>query len=432
MSNALIGRLYRDFGAMFGGFVFRGLSVVLGFAITYYVGHVFGATSSGYYALITQSGMLFSIVVLGGMDFSVVKEFSAARANKVKVSRTSLSRLLLFIFLSNGVFILAFMQLPPAWAHKLTALSTGAIEIAMIAVIMVCRSLTRLTGAFLRSQGALKMGQMVEVIFIPAMVIVVAPFWHFRTVQDVLQATIVAGIVSALIGVVMGYRLTASGSDTLGVTVRRLVSEGLPLWGLGVSLNLADWYSVAVVSGVDGLDAAGIFRLSMQVGTTLMFGVTGVMSVVSAQVARAYHARDYEEIGRLNRKAATLNMAVAALPVIILLTLAPYFLNLVGPEFVEGTSSLRILLVGQLFYALFTPAAQTLAMMGHSRLNLIIVVISTVAYLALSPVLAHAMGMFGVALAMVVFLVGRSAACAYYLYVREGINSITGHVRHAQ
>ena len=428
-NKGLLARIYRDYGAMFSGFVFRGMSVALGFVVTYFVGHHFGAAGSGYYALITQTGMLFSIVVLGGLDFAVVKEFSAAEAGARAVHRGSLWNLLRFICVSNAIFMAVFMLLPPEWAQKMIALKPGMTEYLMIAAIMLCRSITRLTGAFLRSQGELKMGQAVEVIFIPLIVIVAAAVVAYHSTRDVLDMTLLAGAVSAVIGIAQSFRHTGTSPGNLAVPVRKLIAEGLPLWGLGVSLNLADWYSVAVVSGVAGLSAAGVFRVAMQIGTTLMFGVSGVMAILSAQVARAHHRGDRAEVGRLNRKAVILNGLVAALPVTVLLVAAPWVLRMVGPEFVQGTAVLRVILFGQVLYALFSPAGQTLAMMGHGRINLMIVLVSTLGYLVLTPVLAYTMGMMGVAIAMILFLVGRSLACFVFLYFRVGINSLTGHVR---
>lgn len=421
-------KLSGGMSAMLGGFVFRAASVALGFLVTIYIGRTFGPVGSGYYAVLTQTGMLLSIIVLGGFDFAVVKEYSGAHAHGRKVATWSLTGLLLLILITSAVTSAAFIVLPASWSERLLSFLPGVKEYVIVCVILLMRSATRLTGAFLRSQGDHKVGQMVEVILIPLLVLLPITVMQYRSVDQVLYATLVSGLVAAVIGVSRSFTFTSSHPSAFKVPMARLARVGLPMWGLGISLSLADWYTVAVVSNMSGLHAAGVLRVAMQIGTTLLFGVSGVMAIFSAQVAKAHHQRDLTAVGSLLRKAVLLNCAVAVAPAVAIYPLAPFILQLVGGEFVGGADVLRIILVGQIAYAILAPSGVALAMVGYGHVNLGIVVVSTVAFLILAPLLAAGHGIEGVGVAMVAFICGRNLASFLFFRVLTGVNGITGRV----
>lgn len=421
--------LYLEYGALFSGFFLRGLSVILSFSLIYYISHRFGPAGSGYYAIITQTGMFLSLVVLGGIDFAVVREYSAARSFGTSVARSSLGRLFAFTLISNVLTMVALSSLPLEWVSKLLSIQPTAFEYIMLGIIMMSRSVTRLSGAFLRSQGDHKLGQTIEVIIIPLIVIASILIYTYRNVQDILILTMVAGAISAVIGIVLSFRHSTGGSDNLDVRIQQLLKVGIPLWGVSVSLNLADWYGVVIVSANFGIHDAGVFRVAMQVGTAMMFGVGGIMTVFSAQVAQAHHEGDITKIGRLARKSVLLNLMMIVTPVMTLAVFAPEVLRFFGEDFIPGANVLRIILSGQLLYGLLAPSGVALAMMGFSKVNLIIITISTFLFLIIAPAMTNQMGLTGTAIAMVFFLVGRNLMAFLYLYIRLGLNGLTGHLR---
>ncbi|NJS14112.1 MAG: hypothetical protein HC788_05210 [Sphingopyxis sp.] len=429
MGSWLATRLRGNTAALVGGFAARGLSVVLGFAVSYYVGNQFGAVGSGQYALLTQSGMLLSLLILAGTDFSIVKLCAAVEPGTRMISRASLARLFGSVVAVNSLLMLMLVLLPTDWTLGLIGLTPGLAEFAILGMIMLTRSLTRLTAAFLRSQGENIVSQIVELLFIPALVLIAIAAVPLTSVTQVLQITVAAGLLAALLGLGRAFMHSRSGPGTLGFGIGELVHMGIPVWGLGVALNFADWYSLATVSIHSGVDDAGIFRIAMQIGTILLFGVSGLLAVFSAQVARANHNADHARIGRLCRNAAMLNLLLVAPAALILFFVAPQILAFVGPEFVAGTATLRILLGGQLAYAVLAPAGQALAMMGHARINLMIVLVTTAIFLVAAPLMAQRLGAEGVALAMVAFLLSRNLLSFYWLLRATGINGLTGQLR---
>lgn len=411
------------------GFGGRGLSVVLSFAVTWFIGNRFGPGGSGQYALITQTGMLFSLCVLIGMDFAVSREFARAPAGERRVDRRSVLHLLAFIIASNIVFVVAIGLLPPAWTVERFGLRGGRFELALIGAVMLSRSMGRATAAFLRSQGDHMLGQLVELLAIPLIVLLSIAAFSFRSVDQLLLVTIGAGFVAAAIGIASCLRHTGSGPQQIAISVRRLLAIGFPQWGIAVMLNLVDWYSLAVVSAAAGLADAGVYRVAAQVGSVLTFGITGVTAVMAVQIARAHHAGDNAAIGRLCRRSTRLIMALVVPPTLLLLGLAPQLLSLFGPEFAAGAPVMRILLIAQLIYGLLCSASQVFSIQGRPRLMVMVTLFTTGGFLVLAPLLHRTAGLEGVAIASLLFFLARGLAEFLLVWRTIGINSITGRTR---
>lgn len=411
---------------MLSGFASRGLSVVLGFAITYYIGRHFGPEASGEYALLTQTGMLLSLFALLGTDFSVVREYSAVTRGQQMVSQAALVRLIIAIFGLNVALIGLLAALPTSWTFDVVGISPGFFPVMIIALVLVARSMTRLSAAFLRSQGEHGFGQLVELLLIPIIVLLGIVLAQPSSVGETLVMTAAAGGCAAILGIGRMMRHSGNGPTRLAVSIAHLIRVGLPIWGLGVALNFADWFALATVSANAGLSEAGIFRIAMLVGTSLLFAVQGLITVVGAQIARAQHDGDLASVALLSRRATLLSFGIISPAATLLWFGAEAILRFVGPEFVAGADALRIFLIGQIVYSLFSVSSQALAMLGHARFNLVIDLSCTATFLGLAPWATATWGIEGMALAMAAFLTARSVIAFGWLRYKTGINTITG------
>lgn len=411
------------------GFGIRGLSILIGFCITYFIGHRFGAIANGQYALVTQTTMFLSIIAIGGLDIAIVKEFSAAMARNLSLNRKMVINVLAAssIIAAGLALIAMFISKEIAGGMELSGLPIAAF--LMLPVLTVARALTRLTSAVLRSQHKYIWGQSVEVLLIPAIVIVPFLTHGFSTIDDVIIGTAAASAFSALVGVIGSMRYTRGGREVLVVPVRKLFATALPLWGVAVALNVADWYSLTTVATTLGLREAGIYRVALQIGTSLTLVSLGIMSVLSGQIGAAYHANDWHKIALYNRNAARISAIMTVPAALVIFFAAPALLSSIGPEFVSGVTALRLLLIGQVLYVITGPAGLTLAMMGHGRTNFLITTISTGLLFVFAPLTAHFFGIVGVVITVSTLLVGRNLTSFAVLLSREGINSMTGHVR---
>lgn len=407
----------------------RGAAVVAGFAVTYLIGHNLGPAATGQYALITQTALFLAIVGLLGLDVSVVRHFARSVAQGSRLAFGSLIRVT-WTSLGLMVAIAAVMWLGGeiVWGW-LFADAAPPEMLIVLCVLIVGRGGTRLFGALLRSQHMFALGQVVPALIIPAVTAIALAFGLVDSVEGALWATAVGGIFALLVGALFVFGKSSAKSDAVSISMRAVFASSLPLWGVGIAQNIADWYGLAVAAQMLGAADAGLYRASMQIAAVLQVATIALFSVYSAKISTAFHAQDKQEAASLAAAAVRFS-ALLVIPAGLVLALGGGFLlGQIGPEFAVAYPVLVVLVVGQVMVALTGPCGLVLAMAGHEKINLTITLVSTTLLLVLVPVFAHFWGLMGLAICISVATLGRNLAAYFLVYRLEGIQVWRGKVR---
>lgn len=404
----------------------RMASVAAGFVIMLFISRSWGPSANGVYALVTQTAMFLSVIAVGGLDLAVVRDFSRAIVAKRPIALASFLRVIGYAGGFAAIIIGILLAGGNVTMRWMVGAQLPAIALGVLCTLILARAMTRVLSAVLRSQRQYVLGQVVEVLVIPVLVIgAIAAGWR-ASIDQVLIATAVAGAVAAVIGIMASLRHTRTRGDVETVPMRPMLKAALPLWGVAIALNVADWYGLATVASVLGVHEAGLYRVAMQVGTVFAIISSGLFGVYSAQISAAHIAGDPQRVARLTRTATRLSIAFVIPPAIILLGFAGPLLALIGPEFAAAKSMLIVIVIGQILYTVLGPAGITLAMTGHERVNLVITLISTASLLLVAPFAASQFGAIGVAAWISFILVARALASLIIVQRLTGINVLTG------
>ncbi|WP_394269982.1 lipopolysaccharide biosynthesis protein [Qipengyuania sp.] len=400
--------------------------VGLGFVITLFLGKELGPEAVGQYGIITQTGMFLSMLCVGGLDLSVVRSFSEARASKRLPALNSFINVIGLLCGLLGIVMVLMFALANIIRAELLENSAIPLAIVFLSAITIARSFTRLTGSYLRSQAFYIFGNVVEILIIPVIVVMLILARITETLSSVLMATALAGLFASLVGVGVSLTRTSRSPEAMAIPMRPLIKRAVPLWGVAVSKNLSDWYSLAVVASVLSLYEAGIFRVAMQVASALPVITLGIFSVFSAKFGMAHTRGDFAEVARLARSATALSVLLVV-PVGILCTIfARPLLQVFGPEFNDEFIVLQVLILGQILYVCTGPSGLVLAMTGNERINLLFTVVSLAALLVLLPLTARYVGLLGMVIVMSVILVIRNLASLAAVRRLTGVNILTG------
>jgi len=407
----------------------RGMAVLLGFVVTFLIGRNLGPEANGQYALITQTAMLLSVVAVGGIDMAAVRKLSEAVAHKIPVERRTLLKLVGYSLGFAAILGLALTLFSDPAMHLLFK-GTPPLDAALfIVMILFARSMTRLMSSVLRSQKAYTWGQIVEALIIPFITVCALVIIPDLSVRNILWVTAVGGIATGLVAILSSLKYTATGPDTLHVSMREILKIALPLWGVAIFLNLADWYSLASASAVLGVHDAGLYRVALQVASALGIITMGLFSVYSPQISAAHAANDIRQVAALARSATRLSI-VFSLPVaLVIFVFAEHILGVVGPEFTTAANVLRIVIVGQAVYTATGPSGLVLAMTGHERINFLLTMASTALLLVAAPLAAYLFGLIGISVAVSVVIISRNIGSFIAVQHYAGINVMTGYIK---
>lgn len=402
--------------------------VGLGFVVTLIIGRWYGPAANGQYALVTQTAMFLSVVAVGGLDMAVTREFSRGAASGRRVERKSLVLVYLQAFLIAAAISLALFLTGDMLLIGLGRQAIPQTALVTLAVILMARTFTRIAAAVLRSQRRYIFAQVVEVILIPAFTLIVLTGGFLRTVPEILWATAGAGLAAALIGAFTSFGNTGADESAVRIPMKTLWAMALPLWGVAIAQNFAEWYGLATVSAVSGLYGAGLYRVASQVSSVLGIVTLGLFGTFVAQMSEALHNNDRKRIAQLAGAATRLSVAMIIPFAAVLAVASGALLNLVGPEFVAARPLLLVLIIGQVVYAATGPSGLVLAITGHARINLVLTISTTIAMIGLAPLAAAGFGVIGVAITLSALLVIRNLASLYAVRRLEGIRVLTGRL----
>lgn len=376
----------------------RAGAVLAGFAVTFMIGRNFGAAANGQFALVTQTAAFFAVVGLLGLDVSVVRHFAKSMAAGTKIGLAAFMQVTgigmsLMVAISMGLWIGGDL----IWS-RLFGNTVPREMLLVLCVLLVGRGGSNLLSGLLRSQHRFTLGQIIASLIIPLATAVALIGGLAKSVESALWATAIGGLASFLFGAVAMRRHIGRGPEALAIPLPPVLASSLPLWGVGIALNIGDWYGLAVAAQVLGAADAGLYRVAIQFAATLQIVTMTIFSIYTAKISTAFHADDLKTVAMHARSALRVGIAAAAPVAAVVILAGDHLLGFIGPEFRAALPALVVLVLGQLAYTIVGPSGLVLAMSGNERTNLSITLVGTTVLLVLVPLAAQWGGLMGLAL----------------------------------
>lgn len=413
-----------------GALLVRGAGVAAGFALTFLIARWFGPEANGVYALVTQTAIFLSVAAVGGLDLAVVREFSRSVALGRPLARQAIVGVLAqtaTLAFAIGSLVLAFEHAIVPWLIGKNSISNLGL---ILAVLILLRGSMRIIAAILRSQSRFSTSQAIELFLLPVATIILLFSWDAtsRGIETILLATVLAAGLVVAVGTLLVIQSSSKSSEALRVSQRGLFIGALPMWGMAIAQNLADWFGLVSVNYWAGTADAGIYRVSVQIASVSPIVALSLLGTFTARIAAAIHAQQQAEVARLSRTATMLSLLIFGPLALAIFVFAEPILAAFGPDFVSGVATLRVLAIGALLVAGFGIAGQVLVMIGQARLNLMVNLGTTLLILVGAPVAASFAGGLGVAVLLTTL--NGCKTLIYFLAVRKlkGFNAFTGRI----
>lgn len=407
----------------------RGLGVVAGFGIALVIGRNWGPEANGIYALVTQTAIFLSVLTVGGLDLSITRFFAAVLGRGNRISISGLMRTLMF----TAALIVATVGF--AW------LSWGALThhgflsdlpghvLPLLFLMLAARALIRALCGVLRAYGRYVLLQAVDGLIIPLTVLFALVAGILPSIETALYLTAAVATVAAVIGLVASAAAVLSKPPTAPVediSIRSMLVVAVPIWGLIIAQNIADWYGLATVAAQHGARDAGLYRVAMQFASAFGIVSMSLFNIYSSQFSAAHAAGDFPKVARLARSATWLGTALTLPVALVVIVAVPQILAFIGSVFVEASTMLRVAVLSQILFLALGPPGLVLAMVGHERIILAVSIAYMMAVLIIAPIAATYLGSLGIVLSLSGLTIGRSIVEFVALKRMTGINSVTG------
>jgi O-antigen/teichoic acid export membrane protein len=236
----------------------------------------------------------------------------------------------------------------------------------------------------------------------------------------VMTATLVSTILALCMAQVAMHRLRPKMINTANAEYDATAwrQAALPLLIVGAMDALFSRTGVLLLGWIGETKNAGIYGLAFSIAFLAILPRSAIATMFAPAIARLYAHQQFAELQALILRAAIWSLCAAASIALVLAVMAEYLLSWFGPEYVEGSNALRILLIGQVIAASAGSQTHVLAMTGHERNSAAILALSAAANVIISFVMINQFDMTGAAWATVISMILWNVAMAVFIWRR--------------
>jgi len=385
-------------------------SVLLGFILAVLLARSLGPEQYGVYGFTLTLVTLIAIPAQVGLPHLLVRETAKAEVRSDWALMRGLWRWAArYVFISSLILLTFVGSIVFLFGHHLNEHRLQALIIALPVIPLI--ALGNIRGAALRGLGRVFLGQLPEkVIRTAAMILFVGTLIAAggeigRTFSA--NSALTLYVASAALAFAVGAALLWANRPE-GVTHETSARTKTAEWRRAV-IPLALISGVQVLnSNVDMLllgmmrtdEEVGLYRVAVQLGTLVIFGLTAINMVLHPHISRLYQSGDHQALQRLVTLSSRIILLFALPPVLVLVFLGgPVLTLLFGADYQPAHVALALLALGQLMNAGMGSVGALLNMTGHEQDTmhgmLIALTLNIVLNLALIPLL----GIAGAALA---------------------------------
>lgn len=148
---------------------------------------------------------------------------------------------------------------------------------------------------------------------------------------------------------------------------RAWIQESLPFLGIALITMLEGQVSLYMLGYLVGAEQAGLFYAANQLVSLIVIGLIAVNMPLQSKLASAWSRGDKVQAQRLVTEAARLGTGLALVGALVMLFFPKTILHLYGSQYIEASSALMVLVMGQLFNAVAGSCGILLMMTGHQK-----------------------------------------------------------------
>ena len=299
----------------------------------------------------------------------------------------------------------------------------------MVGLLLVpLMSLTSLRQAAMQGLNRVLLGRLPDTIVLPGtfllLVVVAAVFLGERfDAESAIALNVGAVGIAFVVGIVLLRMVLPQAAHDAAPEYegRAWVRAGIPLLGIAVLFVINGQVGTILVGALGGAAEAGTFNVAFRVATFTSFFFLAATYPLYPSVARLWAVGDREAIQRLLTRAGRVVLALSCVIGAVVILAARPLLEVFGPEFAEGTTALRILVLGELLKVAAGFGGLALVMTPHETAMAQGTAVGVALNLGLLAVLVPIWGVTGAAVALSASSLAAGAAVAWLAWRRLGV-----------
>lgn len=396
-------------------FAIKLIGAALSFGFSFLVARSLGASGTGGFALAQTTGLVGSTIALVGLDYVLLRDMagsvragdpgaarSAARTATIIVALFSVVVGVL-VAIGGGYFLNAVMG---------EGLDYRLLLLAAIAVLPL--AMNRIVITSVRGAGGILAAQWLEgpqamllaVVILAGLIAGGVAISAFDVTLLFFAASSTSAMAAGFVYAARSRHWPAAAGRPAGPMLR----QGWQISFIVLSRMLVDWMVLISLSISHSVTEVGQFRTAWQITSLIALIFTTFDTVSGPRIAAAHRVGETAQIRTILRQ-AIMTMSVLSAPLFFAIFVFPeWLLGLFGPEFVAGSTALRLLALGQLVNILSGPLGSVLLMTGEERWSARISIISLALLAVLCATIIPIWGLNGAAITTSLLILFRTGA----------------------
>lgn len=406
----------------------NGATLVFNFVVALLLSRLLGPEEYGAYSFALAWALLLSVPAMLGLSQLVVREVATYRVRgdwrRVRGllrrgNQAVLAASFAVCVTSAALFFALGWPEPPFFEPTIAAL-------ALVPVL----TLVAVRQSAMQGLGAVVLGRVPEALVAPMLLIVLVLAFEAAlpggiSARSAVEAQVLGAFVAALLGLYLLRRTLPDDvrkAEPLAETRAWLVGATPIL--LASAIQAVNVQAGTILTGsMAGSEEAGVYAVAVRVALLLSFVLIASLPGLMPTIAELHEKGELVALQRLLTRAARL-VFVGSLPIVLgAIVFAEPMLELFGAEFGVGSTTLRILCVGQLVQVATGLAGTILIMIGEAGPTTWAVGAGTVLNLVLSVALIPEFGAEGAAVATAASIAFANVLMVVMLWRRRRIYS---------
>lgn len=394
----------------------RILGFLSGYLFVYYTVYFFGAETLGRAQLSFSILMVSSLLCLLGSDVNYVKLFAIEnnfdnakglfiKAYPIFIAGPLTLGLILFVFsswISENIFNDPNLSPFLKWTAPSIVLYT--LTLVNASVFRGIRKNTLF--AFLFNGGRF----IFTLIFFTALVFL----WTKDPIVTIIAHTI-ALLALFLLSLRYLIKYLSPLSKKTNYKVKHFIKDSFPMFLSASMIVLLGWSDTIILGIYEDSSVVGRYSVALKIAVVVSFSLQAVDSILAPKLSHAFHEKNYKLFKQLIKFSTLVNSLFSIVAILGIIFFRDFILMFFGEDFLQVTTALIFLSIGQFFNSVIGPVGSIFQMTGHQKVFQNILIFSFIINLILNLVLVQPFGVNGVAFSTAFSLIFSKVTSAYYV-----------------
>ena len=411
-------------------FIIRVVSLISGFYFLYLITQFYGATGLGYFSLYQSYLMILVLVALLGTDIASLKFVSQylGDGNFIKIRSIYATIMKLVLPLSILLSLILFFS-KTYIAVNIFNDERMVIVLKYVSLSILPMSLINIHSESFRGLKKVELSSIIRYLLVPIISVIFTYMLFFKfqfgIITPIVSYSISILIISCLSTVAWFVKIDfLKSKNSSHTSLLDILNFSFPLFLSSSMMLLLQWIDVAILGYYVTTADIGIYNVVVKVSMISSIILFSINSIAAPKFSELFSKNKLDELKELVKQTSKL-IFVASLPILLLIfAWKGYILNFFGKEFMQGSMSLNILILGQVVNIICGSVGYILIMTENQKVFRNIILITTMLNIILNILLIPVLGILGAAIASMICIILWNISSYIYIYRKYNFSTI--------